>query len=314
MKINPLLFIFCFLQFTFCQKYAHTDSIVAQYPNTFSSISEFADKIQTDFKTDIEKTRAVYYWMANNISYDYKSYNSSSSRFNGTYYENEEDLKRKQRQDAETTLKIKIGVCEDYSQLFRFTLEELGIKCEVISGFAKTTVRDIGRVTRGTNHAWNAVYLDNKWQLIDVTWSTGNDEFKPGYFDFDDIYFLIDPKQLIWSHFPEDDQWQLLDKSISKIRFFYAPIIHSGYYDSGLKLSQNKGQMKSSHSIKILFNTIDESKTYDFMFINHSAYATPIKFIKNNGKYETNIPFKKGKRGELIIFDGEKACLSFKII
>lgn len=305
-----LLILTLFLsQLIGAQSYNTVDSIVANYPNQFKNIKAFADRINNDFSTDLDKTRAAYYWIANHVYYDYPALKRSRSGY--STYKDEADLLRIQRNYAEKVIRRKRGVCEGYSQLLRFTLQELGVQCEVVSGFAKNSVNEIGIIRKESDHAWNAVFIDGRWQLLDATWSTGNVKELPNVFEFDDAYFLISPEILIWSHYPEDKKWQLLKKPPSSKAFFYAPVIYDGYYNSGLELTKMNGLIKSKKDyIEISFDTITTDESYRFRFGGESLIAKKITFIEKNGKYITQIPYKKG---ELIIFGPEGACLSFKI-
>ena len=60
-----------FINFTFSQKISEVDKIVAKYPKSFDSTEELAQKIDKDFKSDYDKARAIYSWIAFNIKYDY---------------------------------------------------------------------------------------------------------------------------------------------------------------------------------------------------------------------------------------------------
>lgn len=55
-------------------------------------------------------------------------------------------------------------VCEGYTRAFKYLADMAGIKCVLMQGSA--TNRD----NMTEKHAWNAVYLNNKWYLIDATW------------------------------------------------------------------------------------------------------------------------------------------------
>jgi len=73
MRTFLLVFFLFSLQSIIAQDYNKVDSIVNTYSKKFKSIKSFADRISSDFKTKKEKTRAVFYWIANNVTYDYKS-------------------------------------------------------------------------------------------------------------------------------------------------------------------------------------------------------------------------------------------------
>lgn len=56
------------------------------------------------------------------------------------------------------------SVCEGYAKALKYLLNAAGIKCELIQGTATNTSG------KTESHAWNAVYLDEKWYYVDVTW------------------------------------------------------------------------------------------------------------------------------------------------
>ena len=79
MKQKSIFYIFLFLNlllsnYFYSQKYNSVDSIVIKYPKYFNSPKQLADQIQKDFASEYEKARAIYTWMALNISYDVKAW------------------------------------------------------------------------------------------------------------------------------------------------------------------------------------------------------------------------------------------------
>lgn len=318
MRTLLLFFLLFTFQFSFSSGYKKVDSIVKNYPKKFKSIDSFAERIESDFSTDIEKTRAAYFWIANNISYDYYSLNNNINHYKDLDYKLGIDY-GKQLEDfqykyATKCLNDKKAVCEGYSLLLKFTLTNLNVECNVISGHGKTTMKDIGKVVFDSNHAWNAVNIDGKWHLIDATWSTGNKESKPGEFKFSDEYFFAKPEHFILNHYPKEIKWQLLEKTVTKNVFFRAPLFYKSYFNSKLKLTKMNGTLISKDKIRISFDNIDETGVYTYWFKKFSNYSKPISFQKINGKYHLVMPFIKGFKDELIIFKNGKACLAFKII
>src|SRR5690606_21327728 len=126
-----IITLFAF-QFSFSQDYKSVDAIVSKYPSKFNSIEQFSNRISNDLKTDIDKVRAVYYWISNHIEYDYKSYRDQKNDYKSINYESGLDYQDKllsiQRKYAEKVFRKNTGVCEGYSQLLKFTLTELGIE------------------------------------------------------------------------------------------------------------------------------------------------------------------------------------------
>lgn len=55
---------------------------------------------------------------------------------------------------------------------------------------------------------------------------------------FDDFYFLTDPEELIDSHFPDEEKWQLLDTPIPLEEFGRRVFKTSAFFTMGLRLIQ----------------------------------------------------------------------------
>ena len=63
------------------------------------------------------------------------------------------------------------GVCESYAKTFSRVLDEAGIRSLYVIGSAG-----------GGGHAWNYVYLNDSWYLLDSTWNDGGDYSNDKYF------------------------------------------------------------------------------------------------------------------------------------
>lgn len=57
------------------------------------------------------------------------------------------------------------GVCSTYASIFETIMLNLGIPCI-----------DITQGDSETGHAWNQVYIDGQWKVVDVTWNDGDHE------------------------------------------------------------------------------------------------------------------------------------------
>lgn len=318
MKALFIILIFFSFKVYALQDYRSVDSLVNKYPQKFNSIEELADKISKDFKTELNKTRAAYYWIANNITYDYKLERKGSKPHkikSSSKSDYEAKLYKLKRKYAEKVLRRKTAICEGYAQLLTEVLKDLDIISVVVSGYAKRFPNEIGKKRSSANHAWNAVRIDKKWCLIDATWSTGNSLYNAKFFNFYDSYFLIDPSKLILSHFPEDNQWQLLKDPISKINYFNLPIYYPAYHTSGLKLENNfngKIVTQTDSIISIDFADIDENKTYYYSF--DEGKSDKLEFSFENNSYTVLIPYKYRRKKNLTISDGQLALIKFKIV
>ncbi|WP_296380955.1 hypothetical protein [Winogradskyella sp.] len=120
--------------------------------------------------------------------------------------------------------------------------------------------------------------------------------------------------QLILSHFPNDKQWQLLKRPISKTDYFNFPIYYPAYHKSGLKLQNNfSGNIttKTDSIIQLVFVEIDKNKTYYYAF--DKGKSDKIKFRQEGNNYIVIIPYEHMKRKNLVISDGQMALIKFKI-
>ncbi|XP_060593414.1 kyphoscoliosis peptidase-like [Ruditapes philippinarum] len=160
--------------------------------------------------------RGFFVWSSENIRYDFDGYVGRSE---------------KAPHDPESVMKNGKSVCEGYARVFELLCSKAGIPVKILSGFSKSygysPSKPFSLNTR-TDHAWNAVQLEGKWYLVDCTWGSGHLDSKTNNFkkEFNDFYFLTDPRQFISAHFPymdnnlqESQKWQLLSKPISLEEF-----------------------------------------------------------------------------------------------
>ena len=192
----------------------HSLSIV-EYKN--ESIKNLTKRLTNNTKNDFEKARAIYRWVTKNIAYDVNS-----------YFRNTIDFEMVQ---PENVLKSKLSVCSGYANLFNEMASSVGLESEVISGYAKGYGFEPGDKIGESNHAWNAVKINKNWYLIDCTWGSGSigldKKFNKSYVDF---YFLTPPEHLIYSHFPDNSRWQLMENKISKANFSGLPYIKPRFF------------------------------------------------------------------------------------
>jgi transglutaminase-like putative cysteine protease len=125
-------------------------------------IQQLANELTIGLKTDEEKSKAIFNWVASNISYDTESYFRDPT--NPRYYSSLETLRNKQ------------ALCSGYANLNAALHRSVGIEA---------------RVVYGEGHAWNEVKISNSWQEQDPTYGSGgldmnNKSFIP---QFNEQYF-----------------------------------------------------------------------------------------------------------------------------
>jgi hypothetical protein len=209
-----------------------------QSPSSYSSIDwrvatidaptpDSLSKILTaPYSTEIEKVRAIFSWVAQHITYN--TYVISCQRKNGSarYTTEPEDTSMQWKSAIEMTaikvLKKRTAVCDGYAKLFKTLCDYAGLRCEIISGYARGYLQNDRRFR--SNHSWNAVMIDHVWHLLDVTWASGYFTYSDQYVQrMDDNYFLTSPEQFIRDHYPEDLYWTLMDNPPSIPEFRKMP-------------------------------------------------------------------------------------------
>ena len=106
-------------------EYTLIDNQISKIPNSSTySTKGIANYINSNFRTDNDKIRAIFYWTASNISYDMDNRFTSNSR---------ETSENK----IKNILKSRKGVCSDYTEIFNDLANKVGIKTVIISGYTK---------------------------------------------------------------------------------------------------------------------------------------------------------------------------------
>lgn len=196
-----------------------------------------------------ESAYMIYKWDAENIKYDCYNYNHDRSRIDytlaGTYTKG-------------------VGVCDGYAKIYLNMATGIGLEAERVVGYSKGASYIQGKIPSSTDHAWNAVKIDGKYYLLDVTWGAGSckgDTFQP---NFKDSYFCTNPDVFIRSHLPADPKWQLVDKHITLEQFVNMLKISLDFYDFGFKtISPDAASFTTNGQFKINFTYgSDTEKTF----------------------------------------------------
>lgn len=124
-------------------------------------VEELKEELILPTDTDLNNIRRVHDYIINHSVYD-----SDRSDYNVTTYQS--DI-------AYGPLIEGYGICGGYTDAMQLFLEEMGIKSYKIAS---------------DQHVWNAVYLDNTWYHLDLTWddpvtSTGENLLEHKFFFID---------------------------------------------------------------------------------------------------------------------------------
>jgi len=188
--------------------------------------ASLAQQLSLPYSNDLQKVKAIFYWITENISYRTRSIRSRK-RISPVLVEETNDtaaLKPLDERVAENVLDDRVAVCDGYARLFKTLCIYSGIQAEVINGYARTEATK--RIQRfRPNHSWNAVLIDSVWKLLDVTWASGYISWHEGEFvrQLDEQYFLSTPEQFIREHYPDDLRWTLMDDPPLMPEFRHSP-------------------------------------------------------------------------------------------
>ena len=320
-KISFLLLLLHIISFNFVfsQKINEVDKIVAKYPKSFNSTEKLAGRIEKDFDSDAERARAIYSWIAFNIKYDYNAY-LNPPRVQGFSYSSEAEKQRKIKQLNDNLIqkafKSQKAVCEGFTALYKDLAVQVGLKCQIIRGDSKTSVRDIGRKTTSSNHAWNTVLIGRKWILIDVTWGQGYYDSSKGRMvnDFNPVYFDTDPEYFFAKHYP--DSGTFMGERISKNDFLNGPLIYNKTIENDYKIkTPDSGIIEAKNGDKITVEIKNVSKSNQVFYLNKKNQ--PVKVLnpkEKRGGLEFQILIDNNIGDYVTIFIDTDSIVSFKIV
>ena len=207
--------------------HSYRSAIQSWQPN---SLQQLADLIRTfsKGKSVIDCYWIIFYWIAINIEYDVVSY------FAKDYKD----------QTAGGVFRRKKGVCAGYANLYKYLCDQLEMACEIISGYAKGYgFDDREGAPSETDHAWNAVQIDQHWYLLDSTWGAGHlNDTKQFQRQLTTYYFLARPNEMIYHHLPEQSKWQLLQIPITMTQYMELPQVHPPYFELNLEIVNPRNQ------------------------------------------------------------------------
>lgn len=217
-----------------------------------SSISEVAKYIKSRTVKGKDRIKALHDYVADRISYDVEGLLSGAIP----------------PQNPEAVFKSKMAVCAGYAALFDALATQADELAVVIVGDAKLS----GGPTQ--LHAWNAVFMEQQWYLMDVTWNSGTVSREKRLFSkrYSTEFLFLPPDIMILNHFPQNEEWQLLTKPLSRVDFLRQP------FNLRPKFFAHKLRIKN---ISVLGNTVK-------LYIGSGA-ALPtvlsIRAIRDDKKY-----------------------------
>jgi len=272
MKHTTLLFLFCILStYTFSQKndnYAIVDNYVNSLGEMDSlNISSITKKLTSHFSDKKMKCRAIYYWIANNIS--------MISIKNKTSRNSIEIEKIIQSRNSNST---------DFASLFQEMCSLSEIRCLKIEGYTRFYSKEISDIPESINHTWNVVQLGkspDSWFYVDVAKGCGYIDSRLHTFvkNFSSNYFFSEYLIFNLDHFPDNKSWILGESSLNLNSFFSLPIIDNEAYEINLQ--------KFSPSTDFIHSAPNQPIQFEFLHSNQSLISS-ISIITGDGNKQSN--------------------------
>lgn len=324
MKLKNIFYTFLLLNLLFStcvysQKYNSVDSIADGYPKDISNADELVKLVNKDFSLPDEKARAVFRWVATNISYDValaESMNYVSKNAFSYKTEKEREIKDKKfKLDlVSSTMITKKTVCHGYAALMEYLYLKLGLESTIVFGNLKADPSQIGEMPDVINHAWNVVKIDNNWQFVDATLAAGFVSSKTNLFKFyfNDAYFFTNSERFFLNHYPTDEKWLLIPKS--KKYFAQLPVFYGSYFqfnyqlikpETGICLTSNNENFTFAIQGLDQYDTVEYSSSVD----NRITYLE-----QENNKLDFSIPLVGKENSFISIYVNRKIIAIYKII
>ncbi|XP_015782055.1 hillarin [Tetranychus urticae] len=197
---------------------------------------------------DIEKARAIFRWITVK--------NLNTMQFDDNV-------------NADTPMGILRGIkhgTESYHVLFKRLCSYAGLHCVVIKGYSKSAGYQPGIRFEDNRfrNSWNAVYVAGGWRFVQCNWGArhlvnAKEVPRPGSvakggksdslrYEYDDHYFLTDPREFIYEFYPLQHEWQLLKHPLTLIEFEELPFVRSLFFRYQLYFPDDKDTKAVLHT------------------------------------------------------------------
>ncbi len=197
------------------------------------------------FNDPSEKVRAIFDWVANNISLDCKAVRNGSN----------------EKMTSDEVLKTRKANSNGYAALFQDMCSVVKIRCLTVDGYIKRTVEDLNDKPDELNHTWAVVQLGQSpetWYYVDPAMGSGYTDEKITVFTkaFNDHYFFANKSIFNLQHFADNQAWQLGGGGAKSVKdFFSMPIVNDYAYEVGLTgFLPLTGHFKANTKKPVLFS------------------------------------------------------------
>ena len=286
------LALLCITVHCFAQKAGRDFKAIDEYVKKLGTLDSLnmgtiSNLLTKKYEDKTDKVRAIYDWIAYNISYDIKTAKNGGSEKN----------------TSTEVLLYRKATGAGYANLFQDMCSSAGIRCLTADGFVKFGIDQINDTKTEINHSWAVVQLGQSpeaWYYADPCWGSGytDPEFKNFTKAFNADYFFADLTIFNLQHYPDNIAWQLGPGPKNKKDFFNLPVIKSAAYEFGLKrFNPNDGAVKAK---------VDKPFPFTFQ-LNSTAEINKVTLVIGEGK-------KKKVKDVLFTFNNSMLGFTYKFM
>ena len=261
------------------------------------------------FPDNLDKVRAIFDWVALNISFDCKAARSGNN--SKPYF-------------AEDVLKTRKTTSLGYASLFQDLCSVAKIRCLTVDGYVKNTVEEIDEKPDEFNHTWAVIQLGQSpesWFYVEPAWGSGFTDEKISTFtkSFNDQYFFTDKKIFNFQHFPDNPAWMLNAVQKSKAEFLSFPLVKDAAYEFGLiRFQPAGGHIKTKITKPVQFSiTIDPTSKIDIVALCigdiKKKKTKTVDYTFNNGVINFNYKFEDEDSYPVAILINGKEVLKYLV-
>ena len=174
-------------------------------------------------------------------------------------------------------------ICSGYANLYQALAKAMGLDAVIIAGTATGASYVVG--DSEINHAWNAVKIDNQWYLLDATWGAGTVEENQFQQRFKSYYFATPPEQLIFSHFPANPVWQLLEQPYTREKFQALPDVSPQLFQQNIDfISHQNRAIAMSRPTEIILSVPPEVTVTTNLKNNQRSLPDQYNLVQRKGE------------------------------
>lgn len=161
------------------------------------------------------------------------------------------------------------------------------IHCEVVKGYAKNIRYELGEDIRtDIINRWVVVRLDGRWYMCDVNFGSssmsknekkwklihlftksGDNQSEKTTYGFKEAYFITNPEEFIYNHFPLDSKYQLLARNVTFQEYRDMAYLRSDFFRSNLRIiSHPRCVINADHSKNEILIGTDKGQPVNFAY------------------------------------------------